>query len=592
MEVSTIRTQKYSREIVAEVLTANNIVDIIGDVLELKAAGSGRLKALCPFHTEKTPSFTVTLSRQMFHCFGCGKNGDALTFLMEHEGLTFVEALRKLADRGGVRLPAIREEDGQRDFLRTQLHDFGKFAASYFTKILDEPMRGTEGRQYLENRQLKKTTLKRFAVGAVPDGWSNLLDAANEKGIQDNVLDASGLFKQSDSGRRYDFFRNRVIFPVIDLTGNIIAFGGRDLGDSPAKYINSPETPVYKKSRVLYGLNEAREALRKQQCALVVEGYFDLLRCFDVGIENVVATCGTALTPEQASLLRRYVPEAVLVYDGDEAGIKAALKGTGVLVAAGLSVRALVLPEAQDPDDFIRANGEEAFTTLVKNAPDFVTFFAQANRSRAATIEGRTEVAHELFEILNGMDDALRVDEYLKHMGKALGLNEWACKTEYTKYQNAAVRRRRPTEDIASTPTPVKRDDQDIVRLLVDNPALLEKTQEALADISLGDDALAEVLRAMFRCETTAVMQQGLESEEARRLYAAAVTSETTHEDDAEDLVDKRINLIKKDSLLAHRARLQQDIEAKERTNDSGALPKLLIEKVQVEQRLQSLGAT
>jgi DNA primase len=527
----------------------------------------------------------------MFHCFGCGKNGDALTFLMEHEGLTFVEALTKLADRGGIRLPALREEDPSRDFLRTQLLEFGKFAASFFTKLLSDPMRGSSGRQYLDTRQLNEDTVKRFGLGCVPDGWSNLLDAAHAKGFKHEILDASGMFKQGESERRYDFFRNRVIFPVRDVSGNVVAFGGRDLGDSPAKYINSPETPVYRKSRVLYGLSEAREALRVQQRALVVEGYFDVLRCFDAGIENVVATCGTALTPDQASLLRRYVTEAVLVYDGDAAGIKAALKGTGVLAAAGLSVRALVLPEGQDPDDYIRDNGAETFNKLVESAPDFVTFFVEANRSRATSIEGRTEVAHELFEILNGMDDALRVDEYLKHMGKALGLNEWACKKEYTKYKDRSKNRFRHEEIPEETLEPIERDDQDYIRVLVDYPPLLTLSREALAEVSLGEGALAEVLRTLHSVESISTLHQSLQSEGAQRLYAAAVTDDPIEGIDAENLVNKQIRRIQKQSLLKHSAKIQLDIEATERNKDSGALTKLLTEKVQIEQQLQALGS-
>ena len=307
--------QTYNREIVQQVLAANDIVQVLGAALELKSAGSDRLKGLCPFHREKTPSFVVSRTRQNFHCYGCGKGGDVIDFVMEHEGLTFVEALRRLADRAGIRLPAMTERDNQAEAMRTRLLEFGKFARGFFQQTLTHPTLGRTGREYLVGRRLRDETVARFGLGYVPEAWTHLLDAAKQKGYSDKVLEASGMFKQGQRGGYYDFFRNRLMIPVRDVSGNVVAFGGRDLGDSPAKYINSPETTIYKKSRVLYGLHEARDALREKKRALLVEGYFDLLRCFDSGIENVVASCGTALTPEQASLVRRYVPEVVIVYD-------------------------------------------------------------------------------------------------------------------------------------------------------------------------------------------------------------------------------------------------------------------------------------
>ena len=321
---------KYSREIVAEVLAANDIVEVIGAQLELKPSGAGRLKALCPFHPEKTPSFSVNRERQMFYCFGCQKSGDAITFLCEYEGLTFVQALQKLAEHAGIRLPAFTARDDAEEYRRKQLLELGKFAAGFYQETLDDPLRGGEARRYLKTRTLEPETVTRFGLGYAPDDWSALTDAARRKGFNDAILEASGLAKRGKSGGLYDLLRHRVVFPIRDVSGNTVAFGGRDLGSGEVKYINSPdETLVYTKGRVLYGLDEARNAMRKQKRAILVEGYFDLLRCFDAGIENVVASCGTALTSQQAALVRRYVPEVVVVFDGDPAGVRAALRGGG-----------------------------------------------------------------------------------------------------------------------------------------------------------------------------------------------------------------------------------------------------------------------
>lgn len=580
--------QKYSREIVAEVLAANDIVDVVSVALELKPAGAGRFKALCPFHIEKTPSFTVSRDRQIFHCFGCGKGGDVLAFVQEHEGLSFVEALKKLADRGGVRLPALSERDDKAEFLRTRLIEFNTFASRHYRAVLADPMRGSRARQYLKTRQLKEATVRRFEVGYAPEGWSSLLDAARERGFKDSVLEASGLFKRGERGTLYDFFRNRVMFPIKNTSGNLVAFGGRDLGDSPAKYINSPETPVYKKSRVLYGLHEARDAMRRAKHAILVEGYFDLLRCFDAGIEDVVATCGTALTPEQAALIRRYVPEAVLVYDGDAAGVQAALRGTGVLIAAGLTVRALALPENQDPDDFIKAAGAEAFRERVDEAPDFVTFYVRMSQERAATIEGRTEVAQEIFGMLQGIDDEVRIDEYLKHTAREMGLNEWACRTEYDKFRRKALRRPVPKQEESIAPA-IGRDDCDFVAALLNNEVLLARAKKSLTGLELPPGPVSEILEKLF-ADHAAQLHQELESEAAQRLYTAAASLERPTSDSPDVLVSKRINRLEQEALRAQAAGLQRAIQEAERTQDQVRVTRLFVEKVRLEQQIRELG--
>lgn len=573
----------------AEVLAANDIVDIIGATLELKPAGSGRLKALCPFHHEKTPSFTVNRNRQIYHCFGCGKGGDALDYLQAHDGMTFAEALRKLADRGGVRLPALSERDGKADFLRTHLLEFGKFAAKQYQEWLRHPMRGSVGRQYLKTRLLKDETLQRFGVGYAPDGFDNLLNAAHAAGIGDNIIEASGLFKKGERGGFYDFFRNRVMFPIKNVAGNVVAFGGRDLGDSPAKYINSPETVVYKKSHVLYGLHEAREAFRRAQYAILVEGYFDLLRCFDAGIENVVASCGTALTAEQAALIHRYVPETVVVYDGDAAGIRAALKGISILTTAGLRVRAIALPEGQDPDDYIRDHGPEAFQERVTGAPDFVSFYISMNQSRTATIEGRTEVAQEIFAILQGLGDEMRVDEYVKQTARELGLNEWACRSEYQRSKRKTAQRSVPRKEETPPERPLNREDCEFLAVLLEYPAIRQQVAEALRGVTLESGPMAQVLEKLLSGNAER-LDESLEGE-ARRLYTAAAGLDELVTKNPEELVAKRIAGLKKETLRAQAVRMQEAIQEAERASDPDRVRQLLEQQRQLIQQVERMGA-
>lgn len=582
----------YSREVVAEVLAANDIVQLISAHVELKGAGGGRKKGLCPFHREKTPSFVVNQDRQSFHCFGCGQGGDALSFVMEHEGLTFIEALQQLADRGSVQLPAYSAGAQDQDGLRKQLLEFNRAASRFYQTVLHHPERGRTGRTYLDTRKLNPATIERFGLGMAPDDWRQLLDGARKKGTPDAVLNASGLIKENDSGHTYDAFRNRLMFPIKDVAGNVVAFGGRALDDSPAKYINSPETQVYRKSRILYALHEARDAMKREKFVILVEGYFDALRCFDAGIENVVATCGTALTPEQASLIRRYVPEVVLLFDGDAAGIKAAMKGTGVLTAGGLSVRALALPNGQDPDDFVRDAGADTFRALLSDANDFVTFYAGQSKARLESIEGRTEVAHELFEIIRHIDDEVRLDEYLKLTADQIGLNEWACRKEFEKYTTEGPTPYRPPEEESEQVTyTIPKDDCDFVAALLNDEKLLAKARTVLDGKLTGLGPLSQVLSVLFQGPVRCV-HSDFESEESRRLYAAAAVCEADSLREPEILVSKRLNRLEKEALLTKIADVMNQIQDAEHTRDTSRLVELLQRKMQLAKQLDRVGAS
>lgn len=582
--------QKYSRDIVAQVLSATDIVQLIGAYVELKAAGTARFKARCPFHAEKTPSFIVSRDRQHYHCFGCGKGGDAINFLCEFEGLTFTEALRKLADRASIRLPAMTERDGKEDYLRAQLIEFGKFASTFFKNTLDDVLKGSVARQYLKTRQLKPETIKRFGLGYAPDGWSSLLDAARTAGFKEPVAEASGLVRRGDRDA-YDFFRNRLMIPIRDVSGNVVAFGGRDLGDGTPKYINSPENALYKKARVLYGLCEGRDAMRREKRAILVEGYFDLMRCFDAGIENVVATCGTALTPEQAGLIHRYVPEVVVVYDADAAGIRAALRGVGLLTDAGLTVRAMALPDGKDPDDFIRAHGADAFRDLINGALDFVTFYVRMSRDRLDTIEGRTTVAREIFTILASLNDELRRDEYLKRAARELNLHEWVCQGEFMKFLRDAAGRTTATEVRTAPTTAVTQDDRDFIAALLGNPDLLERAREELAGTAFVPSVFVEVMSALFEGTGPDVTQR-LTTDEARNLYSAAAIEQLDVPEKATEIVDKRITRLKRDSLKARAERVQRELSEAEQVRDFTRVRELLQLKAGINRQIENVGVS
>ena len=362
----------YPEELVEEVRTRNDIVDVISGYVKLQRKGSSYF-GLCPFHNEKSPSFSVSPGKQMYYCFGCGAGGNVLTFIMEYENYSFPEALKLLADRAGVKLPEqeySKEERRQQD-LRTAILEVNKTAAKYYYYQLRTEA-GKPGMDYLKNRQLSEETMQRFGLGYAGKYSDGLYRYLKQKGVSDELLRQSGLMNVDEKRGMYDKFWNRVIFPIMDVNNRVIGFGGRVMGDGKPKYLNSPETKVFDKSRNLYGLNVARTSRKKY--IIVCEGYMDVISMHQAGFTNSVASLGTALTSQHASLLKRYTQEVILSYDSDEAGIKAALRAIPLLKEAGLTARVLRMAPYKDPDEFIKALGTEAFQERIDQAQNSFLF--------------------------------------------------------------------------------------------------------------------------------------------------------------------------------------------------------------------------
>ena len=362
----------YPEELVEEVRTRNDIVDVISGYVKLQRKGSSYF-GLCPFHNEKSPSFSVSPGKQMYYCFGCGAGGNVLTFIMEYENYSFPEALKLLADRAGVKLPEqeySKEERRQQD-LRTAILEVNKTAAKYYYYQLRTEA-GKPGMDYLKNRQLSEETMQRFGLGYAGKYSDGLYRYLKQKGVSDELLRQSGLMNVDEKRGMYDKFWNRVIFPIMDVNNRVIGFGGRVMGDGKPKYLNSPETKVFDKSRNLYGLNVARTSRKKY--IIVCEGYMDVISMHQAGFTNSVASLGTALTSQHASLLKRYTQEVILSYDSDEAGIKAALRAIPLLKEAGLTARVLRMAPYKDPDEFIKTLGTEAFQERIDQAQNSFLF--------------------------------------------------------------------------------------------------------------------------------------------------------------------------------------------------------------------------
>jgi len=395
-----------SQEKVAEVREANNIVEVIGEYIPLKKAGKN-FRASCPFHQESAPSFYVSPEKGLYHCFGCGKGGNVFTFLMEYKGMSFIEVLKFLGQRAGIVV-----EERPKASRYWNLYLANELGSKVYSHTLYKS-EGRPGQAYFEARGLSDSTIKSFDLGYSPTSGKTLLKyLEKKKEIKEDTLEKLGLLIKDESGKYYDSFRGKIIFPIRDPYGKVIAFGSRVVDNRTPKYINSPESPIYKKGNSLYGLYEAKNEIRKRSEAVIVEGYMDLLTLYEAGLKNVVATLGTSLTQEQAKLISRYTNKVALIYDADLGGIKATLRGIDILLEAGLDVKIAVLPQGYDPDSFVRENSIGKLRHLLTTAKDFVDFkitsFASVQPEKISAVESKIKLAKEMQVTLSKIKDPIK----------------------------------------------------------------------------------------------------------------------------------------------------------------------------------------
>lgn len=404
----------YPDDLVEEIRSRNDIVDVIGSYVHLTKKGSNHF-GLCPFHNEKSASFSVSAPKQMFHCFGCGVSGNVITFVMKYENFTFSEAIKLLANRAAVKLPEIEytEEARKKDDLRNKILEVNKEAAKfYFFQLRDES--GKLGMNYLKDRQLSDETIKNFGLGYARAGKGMMYQYLKKKGYSDEVLAKSGLFNIDDKQGMLDKFWNRVIFPIMDVNHRVIAFGGRVMGDGKPKYLNSPETIVFDKSRNLYGLNFARSSRKKN--LIICEGYMDVIALHQAGFNQAVASLGTSLTSGHASLMRRYTDEVLLTYDSDDAGVAAALRAIPILKAAGLTAKVIDMRPYKDPDEFIKNLGADEFQKRIENAEN--SFYYEIRMlERGYDLkdpESKTKFFNEVANKITRFEDELERENYIQ----------------------------------------------------------------------------------------------------------------------------------------------------------------------------------
>lgn len=413
-------------EFAEQVRQAANIIEIASQYTTLRARGRKHV-GLCPFHNEKTPSFTVDADKQLYHCFGCGVGGDVFSLVMEKENLTFPEALRALAERYHIPIPDLRKLSPQALKLEDQLVKIMESAAVFFRRCLTSGPEGREAQAYLKKRGLPEAVIEDFRLGYAPDSWDALTSYLKAKGTTPELLEKAGLaLPGKKPGEYYDRFRGRVIFPIANLTGKIVAFGGRTIVNAEPKYLNSPDTPLYTKGRLLYGLNASKEAIRQAGEAILVEGYTDYLALYQAGFRNVAASLGTALTPHQLALAQRFAPRIILSYDGDAAGQTASFRALPLLFEKGLESRVVVLPEGLDPDSFLRKQGPDGYRRWLDEAPTGIQFYLRQATAgqRMAVPEVKTRVLKGILAALDAIPDAVIRSDYLRETAETLKIEE------------------------------------------------------------------------------------------------------------------------------------------------------------------------
>ncbi len=453
---------------IEEVRERASIVQVVSDYVPLAKRGANHI-GLCPFHSEKTPSFTVSEEKKIFYCFGCNATGNVITFLMKKEGLAFPDAVRSLAARYGITITE-SARSGAPD-KREAVYNALKTAAEYFTAEL-RASEGARAREYLKARGLTGELAKSFAIGFAPDGWDGLTVHLRRKGVDPEAARSAGLIvKRDKSSGYYDRFRGRVVFPITDMRGRVTGFGGRAMDDKvQPKYLNSPESPVFRKGETLFGLSQAREAIQKEGSVIVVEGYFDLVALVKHGFNNSVATMGTALTPEHVRLLKGYTASIYCLFDADEAGKKAALRGLGLFLNEDVACRAVLLDKGKDPDEFLRLSGPEALREAVREAPTLMEFYLRSLRDGTdiKTPEGKKKYFREALAYLSRIKDVAELGHYASIVASTLGIGVDAVYGEIKGRPGAGGAERTKGFRSPAAPKP----ELIILRVLLKHPAL------------------------------------------------------------------------------------------------------------------------
>jgi DNA primase len=582
---------RIPENVLEDILSRIDIVELISGYIPLKRAGRN-FKANCPFHHEKTPSFTVSADRQIFHCFGCGAGGNAFGFLMQYERLEFLEAVEALAKKAGVNLTLDQKQDRDTTSFITQLYKLNELTASFYAGILGSSP-GSQARNYLLKRGLGDETIKSFKLGFAADKWDLLINHLRAKGVSLSLLEKAGLILSKSSGGYYDRFRNRVIFPIFDIKSRPLAFGARlfpqgaDTQADPetAKYINSPETPVYIKGRNLYGLNFSKDSIRENDSAIVVEGYLDFLMPYQEGVKNIVASLGTAFTLEQVRLLKRYTHNVVMVYDPDDAGQMATLRTLDIFIEEEMNVKVVSLPEGFDPDLFVRQKGITAFKERIEKAAGLFDYKLAALKARydIREAEGKAGVASEMLPTINRFKNAILKAEYIKRLAQELDIEEQHVLQELKKVRGqrsyVIADTQAPKKSLAISPV-----EKLLIKLMLEESESIQRIRGVLEPADFQNEITSRIVAIMFdlagqgkSVEPRSLINYFGEETVSQLICESTLLPEISSQN-RERIIDDCVMRLKGEKLRLKKQHLHEEIKAAQSLGDDERLHVLIEE--------------
>jgi len=573
-------------EIIAQVLDRCDIAETIAGYIPLKRAGKN-YKALCPFHNEKTPSFVVGTDKQIFHCFGCGAGGNVITFVMKQERIDFPEAVQILARRVGLTIPEANNQHPQAQNFSQQLFDINSLAAQFFhTQLLSGTSQAAQSaRKYLKDRQISLDVVKQCQLGFAPDAWDSLIQFLHGKNIPLGLMEKAGvIIPRENREGHYDRFRNRVTFPISDVRSRCIGFGARALlsEDQGAKYINSPETGVYTKGHHLYGLHLAKAAIREKDSVLVVEGYMDFIIPFQSGVQNIVASSGTALTVEQIRLLRRYTQNIVMLFDADKAGEEATLRSLDVLIEEGMNVQVAALDGGEDPDSFVRKKGVEEFQQRITQAVSLFDYKLKILMSRhsSKTIEGKALICGQILPTVQKFKNAIIKFGYIRHLAQTLSIAEEGLLAELHK----------GSQPLREQPIALKSEivldgqraaELNLLRLMLEEDNHISFVRSELDVSDFRDQKIKAVVARVFELldqgmsVTASQLMHSFDDTQILKMLSQLMLSDHSFIVDKEKLRRDYIDRIKKDRLKLQRQELSTQIRLAEVSGDHNRLEDL-----------------
>lgn len=594
-------------EFIEEVRVANEIIDVISEYISLKPRGKNFF-GLCPFHNEKTPSFSVDPQKQLYHCFGCGEGGNVFNFIMAQERLDFIEAVKFLAERKGIALPGSleRTEDEEAKRKRQEFYNINRAAAMFYHKNLLSN-EGTHALKYLKSRGIASKTIRTFGLGYAPDSWNSTMDHLMNQGFDKDLLIKIGLVVEKGDST-YDRFRNRIMFPIIDHRDRVVGFGGRVMDDSLPKYLNSSDSPIFNKSSILFGLNLAKKQ-RPLDHLIIVEGYLDVITLYEYGFHNAVASLGTALTHDQAKLLRRYTRNIYIAYDGDAAGQKATSRGLDILKDAGCSIKVIKLPKDMDPDDILRKHGVEYFNKLINNAVSLTDYKLEQLRSGydLNNPEDKVEFATKAAEILVGVENPLERDVYIQKLYTSTGfrpeliyrLIDQLESRKKPGLKRDVVGNNRYTKSVSKVklglPANIKAE-KHLIRLMAESGEMARTILSQLGDLEFEDSIHREALDIIKRLlekdiEPHAVEILNYVQEHQRRCKLTEIFKLEMEYDNVDKFIKDCIDELRRYQLEKRGDYLKEQISKMEREGDSGSAQYWkLVEELNAINRMKKLG--